>query len=229
MSLLPYITDEELKSFTEKVLQKTTVAYRDSEDKISSNVIDPFSALFDSVRQNISINEWYEQEKARQIQKTLQNAIGEFHQDVLESVPGWSNPGRGGGYDVISHEHKIIAELKNKFNTLNSSSAESTFRKLSKYIDEQYQGYVGYVVFIVPKQVHDYDTPWSPNHNTMPLRNDIRKIDGESFYKLVTGYDDALEMLFDRLLKLVSETLNYKVLSVADQAAFKQLFKTAYK
>lgn len=40
-----------------------------TEDNIFNNIIDPFSAVFDSQRQGIVPSEWLQQEKARQIQK----------------------------------------------------------------------------------------------------------------------------------------------------------------
>lgn len=229
MAYLPYISDELLERYTKEVLDKVLAAYESSADLVHSNVIDPFSALFDSLRQGISMDDWLAQERSRQVQKTLQNAVGDFHQNVLGAVAGWENPGRGGGYDIISHECKILAEIKNKYNTMNSSSAESTYHKLARYIDGGYTGFTGYVVFIVPRSAEDYDTPWSPNQATMPLRNDIRKIDGESFYRLVTGVDDALEMLFDCLPDLVSALLSRAPLDESEKQTLKVLFTRAYK
>lgn len=229
MPLLPFISNDELIIYTKQVLDKVSTAYNSADDKLYSNVVDPFSALFDSMRQGIAVEDWLNQERSRQVQKTLQNAVGDFHQNILGSIPGWENSGRGGGYDLINHDRKILAEVKNKFNTMNSSSAESTYRKLARYIDGDYQGYTGYVVFIVPKNARDYDSSWSPNQATMPLRNDIRKADGESFYGLVTGHNDALEDLYDVMPHLIARLLNVHDASNADYAALKKLFTRAYK
>jgi hypothetical protein len=229
MTLLPYVSDELLHEYTKDVLDKVLSAYVDSEEKIHSNVVDPFSALFDAMRQGISFEDWLMQERSRQVQKTLQNAVGDFHQNILGSVKGWQNPGRGGGYDIINREKRILGEIKNKWNTLNSSSAESTYKKLARYIDNDFFGYTGYVVFIVPKQTEDYDVPWSPNQVIMPRRSDIRRIDGESFYKMVTGLDDALEMLFDVLPSVIEKELHAEPLSADERAVLKELFIRTYK
>jgi hypothetical protein len=229
MAYLPFINDELLKQFTKEVLDKALLAYEGADNKLHSNIIDPFSALFDSMRQGISVGEWLEQERSRQVQKTLQNAVGDFHQNILGSIDGWINPGRGGGYDIINHDKKILAEIKNKFNTMNSSASESTYKKLVRYLEGDYAGYVSYVVFIVPRLPTDYDSPWSPNHTTMPLRDDVRKADGESFYSLVTGYDDALEMLFNCLPDVVSSDLTSITLNEKDRLLLKEFFIKAYK
>lgn len=229
MPYLPYISDELLLKYTKDVLDRVLVAYTESEEQIHSNVIDPFSALFDAMRQGITMTDWLNQERSRQVQKTLQNAVGDFHQNILGSVEGWQNPGRGGGYDLISHDNKILVEIKNKHNTLNSSAAESTYRKLARYIDEDYKGYTAYAVFIVPKHVSDYDTPWSPNQIRMPLRDDIRKVDGESFYDLVTGHKDSLEQLFDILPEVIASELHLDSIDPHEKFVFKELFTKAYK
>ncbi len=61
---------------------------------------------------------WYKNETARQAQKTLQNHLGDFHQRILGSVKGWTDMHTGGVIDLISHDTKIIAEVKNKYNTV---------------------------------------------------------------------------------------------------------------
>ncbi|MDB5165920.1 MAG: Type site-specific deoxyribonuclease [Candidatus Saccharibacteria bacterium] len=230
MSYLPYIADDLLLFYTKDVLDRVMVAYTESEAKIHSNVIDPFSALFDAMRQGITVEDWLNQERSRQVQKTLQNAVGDFHQNILGSIDGWHNPGRGGGYDLISHENKILVEIKNKHNTLNSSGAESTYGKLTRYIDsDEYKDFTAYVVFIVPKSPSDFNGLWSPNQEKMPLREDVRKIDGESFYKLVTGYDDALENLFDILPDIIAQELKTQSLESHEKFILKELFTKAYK
>lgn len=229
MPLLPFIPNDELVLYTKQVLDKVRLAYDGADAKLHSNVVDPFSALFDAMRQDITLEDWLNQERSRQVQKSLQNAVGDFHQNILGSIPGWENPGRGGGYDLINRERKILAEVKNKFNTMNSSSAESTYMKLARYVDGDYKGYTGYVVFILPKNTGDYDKTWSPNQTTMPLRDDIRKADGESFYRLVTGYDDALEDLYDIMPHLIAKLLSKPNVTEADHATLKELFIRAYK
>lgn len=229
MQHLDFISNDLLLMYVGKVLESVAKAYAASDEKIGSNVIDPFSALFDSMSQGITLEEWYKQEKVRQVQKTLMNAIGDFHQNVLGSVSGWHNPGRGGGYDIISEDNRVLAEIKNKFNTMNSSASETTYKKLVRYIEGEFKGYTGYVVFIVPKDPGDYNLPWSPSHTAMPLREDIRKIDGESFYGMVTKNDNALEELFLTLPACIAQFLESKALSEEQKNLIIELFQRAYK
>lgn len=227
--MFDYISEQDLRKYTKEVLDKVQFAYQKVEIKLHSNILDPFSALFDSMRQGISFEDWLGLEKSRQVQKTLQNAVGDFHQNILGSVDGWENPGRGGGYDLINRDRKILAEIKNKHNTMNSSSAESTYRKLESYLKNDYKGYTSYVVFVVPKYPVDFNSTWSPNSKTMKLRKGIRKIDGESFYSLVTGDKNALKNLYNALPRIISEILGTNDLSATEALLFKELFQRAYK
>jgi len=228
MALLPFISDSLLVTFAKEVLDKATAAEVAAEDKLYSNVIDPFSALFEAMRHNLTLDEWLLQEKSRQIQKTLQNAVGDFHQNVLGSIAGWENAGRGGSYDIKNSEKKIIAEIKNKHNTMNSSSAEAVYNKLSNHIRYNEKGYTAYVVFIIPNRPEPMNSPWSPNRTTMTLRDDIRRIDGASFYALATNYPDALALLYTALPQVLGMAMHSTPDLIKNSNLFASLFTRAY-
>jgi hypothetical protein len=228
MPILPFIRDDDLKKYTKEVLDKTRIAEADAQAKIYSNVVDPFSAIFDAMPHNLSIDEWMVQERSRQIQKTLQNALGDFHQNILGSVTGWHNAGRGGSFDIENREKMIIAELKNKHNTINSSSAEALYLKLANHLRYSEKKYTAYVVFIIPKLSEQYNTRWSPNKKTMALREDIRRIDGYSFYALASGYDNALKMLYEALPSVIGEIVGVSRDRVTMSRLYLDLFQRAY-
>lgn len=77
---LTFISDERLTELCGSLLYKAEVASNRAEGEIFANVIDPFSATFDAMRQGVSLDEWLEQEKSRQIQKTLQNYVNSTKQ-----------------------------------------------------------------------------------------------------------------------------------------------------
>jgi hypothetical protein len=148
---------------------------------IYSNVVDPFSALFDMVKQGIDFDDWLKQEEFRQAQKTLQNQVGYFHQNILGKVEGWKDTGIGGSIDLINVDEKIIVELKNKHNTLNSSSSIQTYRKMVNHLDGDNKGYAGYVVTIIPLRATRFIKNFAPNDDggiKLPVRNDLKIIDG---------------------------------------------------
>jgi len=67
--------------------------------------------------------------------KQRQMKIGEIWQEVLGNYDGWQNlkVGHLSGLDLISHNRKIIIELKNRTNTDNASSKKTNFDKLAKF------------------------------------------------------------------------------------------------
>lgn len=197
----PYVEDDVLVQEVEQVLNVVYDSLKEIDDSLFSNVLDPFSAFFDAVTQNITYVDWLEQEKHRQLQKTLQNAIGYFHQNILANVKGWSTPGVGGGNDVENKRRKIFAEVKNKWNTFNSSSMDATYEKMSRFLNDSKNGFKGYVVMIVPKYPRRYEKRFVPGGKEP--KDNLLEVDGATFYTLVTGDKNALKLLFEAIPKVI--------------------------
>lgn len=232
MSYLKFISDKNLCSAVSNVVKIIETAEHDAQIKLHKNVIDPFSALFHGMTHSISYKEWIEQEKARQTQKTMQNAIGIFHQEILGSIYEWKDLGTGSGLDVENLEMKIIAEVKNKFNTTKGNhrieiyDAIKVKLKISKYKD-----FIGYLVEIIPQGKKKYDKPFTPPDNKTkkrrPTRKKIRIIDGISFYTMATGRKNALQELFKVLPHVIVDKHKYK-LSKKEAKEYFKLFKIAF-
>lgn len=175
------------------------------------NTLDCFSASLDALVQDISMDDWLLQEKERQVQKTKQNAIGSLHEDILGSIDSVESLPVGQLIDIISENKKIIAEVKNKHNTTKGNHKVQIYRDLAQKLEEL-DGYTGYYVEILPKGAKAYNVPFCPSDNQtkskLPSREDIRVIDGKSFYALLTGNANALEELYENLPLLVSEIIH---------------------
>lgn len=180
---------------------------------IHRNTLDIFSASIDALTQNISLANWTVQEQQRQIQKTKQNAIGSLHEDILSSIPGVIKrelTGGGDVFDIISDRHKIIAEVKNKHNTTKGNHKIAIYDDLEIGL-KNHPGFIAYYVEILPSSSMPYNVPFTPpdnrNHSRRPFREDIRVIDGKSFYTLLTGDENALWYVYDKLPIIISEIL----------------------
>lgn len=86
--LLSYISNKKLYSCVEHVICPVVTAIAKKEQTLYNNVVDPFSAVFDSIINKITLEQWLEVEKSRQVQKTLQNGIGTFHQSLIGNIDG---------------------------------------------------------------------------------------------------------------------------------------------
>lgn len=210
--LLPFISDKKLFEQVARVLEVAKVSSSEAEEKLFANTIDPFSALFDAMCQGISLEQWMEQEKARQTQKTLQNALGEFHQEILGSFPGWTSLGKGNVFDLKNDKMKIIAEVKNKYNTTKGNHKVAIYDDLSGQLKNNYKGYTAYYVEIIPKNKAVYDKPFVPSdnrtHKRRKARKDIRVIDGKSFYALAAGDPDAIKKFYGILPIVIKKLLD---------------------
>lgn len=232
-NLLPFIDNSELYKHVEAVLAVARVAKETSEKNLSSNVIDPFSALFDVSCQGISFADWMKQEKSRQIQKTLQNAIGIFHQSIIGSMHGWTNLNTGEVADVVNTEKKIIAEIKNKYNTTKGNHKIKIYDDLKSLVGGEYKGYISYYVEIIPKGKKAYDVTFAPSdnkkHKRKPAHRNIRVIDGRSFYALATGYPDALKDLYLALPQVIADIQGRSSgRDASEQGELQRLFDMAF-
>jgi hypothetical protein len=199
-----------------KILQHRIVkAYEDRVIKtkdIHRNTLDPFSAVLDAKLLNKDIQSWISDvEIPRQNQKSVQNALGSIHQEILGTVENWDDLKTGGVVDLKNDSKKIIAEIKNKHNTTKGNHKKEVYDDLESLINGDYKGYTGYYVEILPKNGKIYNEEFTPSDNVSkkrrPSNQKIKIIDGKSFYALVTGKDDALEQFYDEFPILIDEIL----------------------
>jgi len=211
--MLAFLPDKVFLDIVQDVIHTGTEALRQSETKMHRNVIDPFLMLFEMGCFDLNPKTWEASEKARQSQKSLSNKIGLFHQKIIGSIHGWKDLETGGIVDVVNHDLHVIAEVKNKYNTVKQSDLVSVYTHLHDLVmpkTQIYRGYTAYYVEIIPKKPIRYDKCFTPPDNQTgekkPVNALIRQIDGASFYALATGRPDALAELYEALSQAI-ETL----------------------
>ena len=167
----------------------------ESED-IHSQVIDPFSSMIEASLNVLNYENWIRSETSRQRQKTLQNAIGKLHQKLLGNIRGVDDLEVGQWVDIVCHDKRIIAEVKTKHNTVKKTDLYSVYDELKEALNKpRYRDYTAYYVEIIPAKPLKYNEFFTPlDNNTKvarPQRGDIKRIDGKSFYELLTGDADV--------------------------------------
>lgn len=214
MSYVSFIDDNRFETIVHNVLKKGISSLEQSKQTLSRNVIDPFSILFEMSSFNMDAQEWHKNEAMRQAQKSLSNHIGDFHQQLLGAFSGWECLPTGAIIDVVCHDKKIIAEIKNKHNTLKGSDRSGMYHKLDDLImkkGQKYKDFTAYYVEIIPKKPIRYNHPFTPSDSSKgskcALNEQIRVIDGYSFYALATGVDNALEQIFTALPLVIKQLL----------------------
>lgn len=218
-----YATDEDLSKTPWEVLSN------------SSETIDQFKTLFDIYSNRFNLNDWKNFEIPRQHDKKASNRIGDFHQNLLGRVDGWVNLGRGHptGMDLKKEDDTIWMELKNKYNTMNSSSLRDTRFKCEE-LAEKYPNAKVYWAYIVSQNYESFDKTWVYRDNkenvVHEINDNIRNIAGRNVYTLVTGDETAFEQLFNALPKAINDIKKSKYnLTPKDQVIFEKYKQLIFK
>jgi Eco47II restriction endonuclease len=243
VAYLIWVSDNDLKACVREVLTKGLAGIVKSDKSFYRNGVDPFSALFDAACQGITLEQWLNFERKRQAQKTLQNALGNFHQRLLAKVSGWEIPDLG-FVDLVSDKTKIVAEVKNKHNTVKKSDLKAVYDELQAAVlhkTSKYNGYTAYYVTVVPASSRRFVKEFTPSDNeTKTVRQankQLLEIDGYSFYALVTGEQNALKQLYQALPAVIKEVLaepqfqafpNGQIAALSQEPLFADLFAKAF-
>ena len=100
---------------------------------------DPFTILAQAAIADTSFEDSLDFEHLRALNKTISNAVGEMHQHILGLAKNWENLGRSGGLldvcTVPGYVHPkfgkpVVAEVKNRFNTIKASDEPKEWDKI---------------------------------------------------------------------------------------------------
>jgi len=218
-----FISDEH---FLECVANLHT-AYLKAKNNITkknfySNKVDTIKLTFDSKFNDIDEESLIQAEILRQIDKSINNSIGTFHEQILGGIKGFE-VGKLSGFDIKANDDSLFADIKNKHNTMNSSSAEALFQKLSRYADD-YKKAKCYWVQVLAK--NSFCELWKGEINGKEYSHSrVYKISGDQFYALLSGKDNALFQLYKALPIVVKDYLNLveKNESVKENSALEEI------
>lgn len=230
MSKLPFITDENLVAIVSKFLEDVDKIQSKAPAKLEKSTLDPFSAVLFSLCCRIDLNSWMENELNRQIGKSFQNKVGELHQNILGNCNNCEVV--DDIIDIRNINKKIIAEIKNKYNTTKGSDKKTLYDNLSATLSlPEYSGFTAYYVEVIPKKKHKYDNCFVPSDNVTKekrkSREDIRIIDGYTFYGIITGYPNALKMFYNALPSVIQE-IQGSGIEIQSEPLFDELFIKIY-
>ncbi len=169
-----------------------------------SNKVDTIKLTFDSKFNDINEESLIQSEILRQIDKSINNSIGTFHEQVLGGIESFE-VGFLSGFDIKAEDDTLFADIKNKHNTMNSSAAEALFQKLARYADD-YKKAKCYWVQILAKS--SFCKLWIGDINGKEYSHSrVYKISGDQFYALLSGQDDALFQLYKALPIAITDYL----------------------
>lgn len=189
-------------------VKKTVEDYSFSIDlkKFSANVVDPVKLTFDKLIYKKTIADLINSEVIRQMDKSNNNSIGYFHQNIFKYIGGckWIVPEKG--FDIINEQKKIFVEMKNKHNTMNSSSSQKTYLKMSAKVQNDSLARC-FLVEIIAKI--SQDEPWEISIDSEKYKSEkIRRMSIDKFYEIVTGEADAFKKLCQVLPIVIQDVVD---------------------
>ena len=159
-------------------------------------MIDPFSSLLVASTFDVDkADKLIALQNAESGLRGMSNALGRFHQNVLASVDGWED--HDAGYDLECRGRCILAEVKNKWNTMNTGNRREVESDLQTAVRQKSGQWHGYLVQVIPQKPIRYEDQISPR---------VYVIDGASFYHKVTGEPNAIHDLFDHLCCVMTQS-----------------------
>lgn len=188
-------------------------AYLKAKNNISkksfySNKVDTIKLTFDAKFNDIDEERLIQAEILRQIDKSINNSIGTFHEQILGGIEGFEI-GNLSGFDIKAKDDTLFADIKNKHNTMNSSSAEALFQKLARYANDYKKAKCFWVQILAKGSFCDL---WTGEINGKEYSHSrVYKISGDHFYALLSGQEDALLSLYKVLPIAIKDYLNLKI------------------
>lgn len=188
--------------------------------KFNSNIVDPVKMIFDKNVYQYSWEELIGNEIFRQRDKSANNDIGYFHQRIFQYIDNCRVPdnGKEGGWDVIFHNEEgidlpdgdrvrtVYVEMKNKHNTMNSSSSGKTYIKMQNQL-LQNDDCACFLVEAIAKKSQNLKWTTTVNGSSVSHKR-IRRVSMDQFYALVTGCDTAFYDMCMELPNTISKVVS---------------------
>jgi len=197
---IDFITREEFDAHVASTIRayaENLVSFDTRE--FNRNRIDPIKLTFDKYVYELTWEQVVKSEIVRQRDKSNNNSIGYFHQKIFYYIRDCDVPIQGwdvifspeNGVDVADdlHVSRVFAEVKNKHNTLNSSSKKTVHKKMEDQLLRDDDCACLLVEAVAKKS---QNIIWSTTIDGRKTNhNRIRRVSMDRFYEMVTGDSDA--------------------------------------
>lgn len=227
--ILDFISQEDF----EKHVSNTLMEYNDVLKPIdlkafNSNIIDPIKLLFDKNVFSKSFEEIISLELQRQRDKTNNNSIGYFHQKIFQYIKKCKVPKEGWYITFEDADCKYYIELKNKHNTMNSSSSAKTYMRMQNHLLNALDKDKSICALVEVIAKKSQNIPWIITiDKTKQSKNEkLRRISIDKFYEIITGDKNSFNKLCKQLpITIKKLVLNNKNLVVGKDTVYEELQK----
>lgn len=240
---LSFICEEDFMNHVRKTINKYGERLESFDLKrFNKNIVDPIKLIFDKTVYHKSWEEIINSEIFRQRDKSNNNDIGYFHQHIFKYISNCYVPNNGeiGSWDIIYKNpngiilpdetvvHTIYVEMKNKHNTMNSSSGGKTFIRMQNQLLKDNDCACFLVEAIAQKS---QNIKWETTVDKQKVgHNLIRRVSLDKFYSLTTGQEDAFYqmcMVLPSVIEKIVNELNTSI--IPNDTVIDELYKLAEK
>lgn len=214
MSKLGFISDADFKKHVQHTIQhygNKLAPYNLA--KFNSNIVDPIKLIFDKTVYRYSWENIVENEIFRQRDKSTNNDIGYFHEGIFQYIAGCIVPEKG--WDIIFTRDNgitlpnkdkvktVFVEMKNKHNTMNSSSSAKTYMRMQAQLLSD-DDCACFLVEAIARQ--SQNIAWTVCIDKVRQKHRrIRRVSMDEFYSMVTGQADAFYKMCMALPSVIKE------------------------
>jgi hypothetical protein len=193
--------------------------------------------ILDKTVYNLTWDEVVKNEIFRQRDKSNNNDIGYFHQRIFQYIKGCAVP--NSGWDVIYKPQggvqlpdgdrvaTVYVEMKNKHNTMNSSSSAKTYINMQGQLLQD-DNCACFLVEVIAKRSQNVAWTVSVNGKSQKHRR-IRRVSIDEFYSTVTSQQDAFYQLCSALPSIIEEVVGQMSALGQRDSAIKELQAVASK
>lgn len=218
---LSFISEEELTEHVAVTIEKYGEKLASFDlNRFNRNIVDPIKMIFDKTVYKASWEEIVKNEIFRQRDKSNNNDIGYFHQNIFKYIKNCRVPANGteGGWDVIFEPEtpirvtedrtvrRIFVEIKNKHNTMNSASSSKTFIKMQNQLlnDDDCACFLVEAIAQASQNIM-----WQTTVDRNKVKHKlIRRVSIDKFYEVITGEKDAFYKLCMVLPDIVKKVVD---------------------
>ncbi len=196
-----FISDKHLLTCVEN-LHKSYLKAKNNISKKSfyTNKVDTIKLTFDAKFNGINEDDLIQSEILRQIDKSINNSIGTFHEQILGGIKGFE-VGNLSGFDINASDDTLFAILGNK--DLSKNISDSVFEKLANTARVFLKAKFYYVLL---DDYSDMNEKWIIGHEEYSVsQKRVFKISIKQFYATLTGQENAFQNLSDILPKVIEE------------------------
>ncbi len=227
---LGFISDENIYNHVSETVSQYSASINLKE--FNKNIIDPIKLTFDAKIYGRSMEDVVASECMRQLDKSNNNHIGYFHQNLFRYAGnGWTVPEEG--FDVVNEDRHIFVEMKNKHNTMNSAASQKTYMKMQNKIVRDSRATCMLVEVIATRS---QNRTWIVSVDGEQFNNEhIRRVSIDKFYEIVFGDAQAfvklcraLPLILDDVIGSLGQDINQNTVFTELSALSPDIMKSLY-